>query len=340
MFDSRRFIEFLREYFPEGVLASGGREFVCRCRVCGDSLKDSSKMRFYISLNDPSGMIFYHCFNCGIGGILTVKFMRSICNAPSEILLMLADLNKKYKKTRYLPKEGIFKIEYEDVLDDDLNKAKLEYINGRLGLDLSYREWVNNKIVFSLGNLIQKNRLQLTQPYDKVKDYDSFYIGALSINNSVCYLRCVNPIESTVKKRHVKYLLMNNYDIKRYFTIPCECNWASHIRINLSEGLFDCLGIYFHLRECNKTNEINTAVGSKAYISAIKMYLQEYGFLDCEFHIYADNDVEDRILNHIRDYCAPLQIPVYRHYNAVSGEKDYGVTADRIDDKQYTLVKV
>ena len=339
MFDVRQFVLFLREYFPEGSIVSDGKEYVCRCRLCGDSIRNPDKMRFYISLNDPSGMIFYHCFNCGSGGILTVKVMRTLCNAPSEILLMLADLNKKYKKTRYLPREGILKMEYEDVLDDSLNRAKLKYLNERLGLDLSYREWINHKIVFSLGNLIQKNHLKLNQPYNSIKDYDAYYIGALSTNNCICYLRCVNLDDSSIKKKHVKYSILTTYDAKRYFTLPSECDWGSHIRINLSEGIFDNLGVFFHLRERNKTNEIYTSVGSKAYMSAIKMYLGEYGFLDCEFHLYADNDVEDYLLDQIKDYCKPIHIPVYRHYNAKSGEKDFGVTSANIIDKQYTLVK-
>lgn len=337
MYDKRQFIEFLKEYFPEGAVVCSGNEYVCRCRICGDSQRDPNKMRFYISLNHQSGMIYYHCFNCGAGGLMTSKVMRTLCNAPTDILLSLNEMTNIYKKTRWIPREGVYKINSEDILDDDLNRAKLEYINKRLGLELTYRECIDLKLVFSLGNLLKKNNFKITQPYTIVEDYDAYYIGALSINNSTIYLRCVNLSESRTKKKHIKYIVVNNSDPKRFYTLPSTCDWSSHIRINIMEGIFDTLGVFFHCRNRNQHNEIYTAVGSKAYISAIKMFLEEYGFLDCEFHIYSDNDVEDYVFDRIFYYCYPLKIPVYVHYNNKEGEKDYGVTEDRIEDKSYQL---
>ena len=294
-------------------------------------------MRFYISLDHQSGMIYYHCFNCGAGGLMTSKVMRTLCNAPMDILLSLNEMTNIYKKTRWIPKEGVYKVNYEDILDDDINRAKLAYVNKRLGLDLDYRDCIDLKLVFSLGNFIKKNNFKLTQPYNSVKDFDTYYVGALSLNNSIIYLRCINLQDSYTKKKHIKYVVVNNGDPKRFYTLPSTCDWASHIRINIMEGIFDTLGVYFHCREQNKTNELYTAVGSKAYISAIKMYLEEYGFLDCEFHIYSDNDVESYTFDRIYDYCHPLRIPVYGHYNGYQGEKDFGVPKDRIKDQQYTL---
>ena len=59
MFDKKQFIQFLKAEFPEGSIVSGGNEFNCRCRLCGDSQK-SDHGHFYIELNNPEGLIRYH----------------------------------------------------------------------------------------------------------------------------------------------------------------------------------------------------------------------------------------------------------------------------------------
>jgi hypothetical protein len=66
MFNKDDFVEFLKESFPEGHVVSSGTEFVCRCRLCGDSATNPDKMRFYISLAHPTGLIFFNSFPLSI----------------------------------------------------------------------------------------------------------------------------------------------------------------------------------------------------------------------------------------------------------------------------------
>jgi hypothetical protein len=59
--------------------------------------------------------------------------------------------------------------------------------------------------------------------------------------------------------------------------------------------------------------------------------------------LYPDNPTEkdssgdDRHMKSISDYCKMLGIPVTIHRNKFEGEKDFGVTPDRIKEVMYTL---
>ena len=61
-------------------------------------------------------------------------------------------------------------------------------------------------------------------------------------------------------------------------------------------------------------------------------FLETYKIPLAEFHIYPDNDKygSTRNMRFIADYMRPLNIPVYLHRNTMEGEKDFGVTPDRI----------
>lgn len=338
MFNKAEFLEFLKEEFPEGNLVSGGNEFRCRCRLCGDSSSNLYKARFYISLNDPSGLIFYHCFNCGAGGLFTSKVLRMISTAPSNLLMDLASLNKNHEiGLKYRKQTKIYEIQYEDIIDDDINRVKLKYFNDRLGLKLTYQDLIQNKIVLSIINLLNKNHITIGEE-DVVRELDTFFIGSLSINNCLINFRQIGK-ESIIKDKHVKFPLFNNNDIKRYYAIPTTCNLNKRVRVNIAEGMFDINSIFFNLRGRNRENELYIAAGSKAYESVIKMCLLEFGLLNCEFHLYMDNDVEDSIVRKIQRVYKKLYIPIYVHHNQYMNEKDYGVDKSHIIDSEYELVK-
>lgn len=342
MFQINEFVEFLKSEFPEGVVASNGAEFVCRCRLCGDSATNPYKMRFYISLNHPSGLIFFNCFNCGAGGLLTPNRLRQLCEAPVELLLDLGSYNKmKSNSIGYNTSRKIYVLKPETILDDDINRGKLEYFNKRLGLDLTYLDLISNKIVLSLASLIKNNNLALTRHASVVKELDTFFIGAIGMNNSTVNLRNLNQggVLSSIDKKYVNYRLIQNDDPKRFYAIPTISNYNKTIRVNIAEGMFDINSIFYNLRDSNRQNELYISVGSKAYTSAIKIVLEEFGLLDAVFHIYFDNDVEEAIYDRIKELCGPLQIPVYQHHNTFKNEKDYGVPLSRIKDSSKILVK-
>lgn len=342
MFNKNDFVEFLRSEFPEGVVTSNGTEFVCRCRLCGDSATNPYKMRFYISLNHPTGLVFFNCFNCGAGGLLTPNRLRQLCDAPTELLLDLGNYNKmRSNAIGYSTSRKVYLIRPESIVDDEINRGKLNYFNERLGLKLTYQDLIDNKVVLSLASLIYNNKLALTRHESIVKELDTFFIGTIGMNNSIVNLRNLNPggVLSSIDKKYVNYRLRENNDPKRFYSIPTISDYNKIIRVNIAEGMFDLNSIFFNLRDRNRYNELYIGVGSKAYTSAIKIVLEEFGLLDVVFHIYFDNDVEDAIYDRIVDLCKPIQIQVYQHHNIYKNEKDYGVPLSKIKDATKVLVK-
>lgn len=342
MFDKNAFVDFLKQEFPEGSVVSGGNEFLCRCRFCGDSATNPYKRRFYISLNHPDKVIYYHCFNCDASGILTPQKLKMLCDAPVDLLLDLASYNKVMTKSIVLSGHRQPILVPETLIDDEFNKAKLNYLNERLALNLNYEDYSKLKIIFSLGSLINNNRLSLTKSMEHATAFDKYFIGFLGMNNNNVNGRNIafdqGLIPKVFDKRYLNYPLFADIDnSKRFYSIPTISDMRKSIRINIAEGPFDVLSIFFHLRNKNTENEIYTAAGSQAYVSVIKMFLTEFGLLDCEFHIYMDNDVADDIKRRIKELTSPIGIPVYIHNNAMTGEKDFGVPVNRIKDVVFTL---
>ena len=335
MFDRFGFLDYLRKEFPEGQVTSNGNEFICRCRICGDSIKDPHKMRFYIALNNPSGLYLYHCFNCNASGILTANVLRQIANAPNDILLGLAANNNKAEKIIRLNDMTIYNLKYNDIIDNDINRAKLNYFNKRLGLSLSYKDLVDNKIVLSLQGLLEINNINITKP-NLVRELDTFYIGGLSSDNTICYMRDIS--NSSKLGRHFKYVMINtNVPRARYYSIPSKSDMDRRVRINIAEGMFDINSVFFNLRECNRDNEMYTACGSKAYLNCMKSYLRDYGLLNCEFHLYIDRDVSKYITSSISKVFTPLGIKVIGHVNRYGNEKDFGVPKSNIIDETFII---
>ena len=343
MFDKNEFVEFLKENFPEGHVVSSGTEFVCRCRLCGDSATNPDKMRFYISLAHPTGLIFFNCFNCGSGGLLTPDRLRKLCDAPSELLLDLSNFNRSTINTiPYLSKTRVRYIRPEIIIDDDINRAKLSYINKRLGLNLTYEDYQANKIVFSLGSLIKANSLELTMAPKTVKELDTFFMGTIGMNNCNINLKNLNQghVLPYIDKRFINYkLFANNLDDRRFYSIPVLCDMNKRVRVNIAEGMMDINSIFFNLRDGNRSNEMYFGVGSKAYKSVIAMCLEEFGMLDVEFHLYMDMDVEYWYKDQIYKILEPLGISSYIHQNLYPGKKDYGFPIEYIKDSQVTLTK-
>lgn len=337
MKDKDAFVQFLREEFPEGQLVSGDREYQCRCRFCGDSRTNQYKMRFYISLDDPSGLVLYHCFNCGVGGVLTPKVLNMISSVPPKILMSLASNNQNKSHVIKMMDSVVYNLRKEPIIDNETTRAKLDYFNKRLGIYASLQDMVNNKLVLSLDSLVRVNNLQYNAKSEVIRELDTNFIGAITISNTLVYLRAIT--DQTQLYKHFKYVLVPKIGINRYYAIPTASNLEKRVRINIAEGIFDINSVFFNLRECNRDNEIYISCGSQSYLPCIKRLLIDYGLLDCEFHLYLDNDVPERLITRIKNTCKPIGLTVYGHHNLYPGEKDYGVPYNRIQDTQYTITR-
>lgn len=328
-------INFLMENCPDASLVSGGKEVLIRCRFCGDSANFNSK-HLYISVDENKP--FYNCFKCRQSGVITPEFLSDITNhyLDADLLTTVNKAIKGYSSQKRILGTKKFNLVWDWIDDTELNRLKLEYINRRLGLNLGYPDLVQNKIVLSLYDLlVQNNITDVPMKKESLEDLNECFLGAISINNGFVTLKNLAPgkVVKAVDHKYYDFQIFPQMDnTRRWYSIPTRINLTSiePIQVHIAEGIFDVLGIFYHVCNGNRDQNLYINCGDKSYSSVVKMLNQSYGLLNCEYNFYVDNDVSDSEL-----YIETLGLPYRVFRNGMPGEKDYGVSADRIKNVRY-----
>lgn len=320
-------------------IASGGKEVVKRCHFCGDS-RDPTSRHLYIGLADD-GIIKFNCFKCNSGGIVDGKFLRDMGCYDTNLILLCNELNQKLSGSNYI-RSGKFR---NDIMirnphfferDDDFTKKKIAYLSKRIGIEFSNQMISQFKIVINLKDFLMANSItELTRSPNLVDELDKFFIGFLSMDNCYITLRRLVPEGKLSKYIDTRYVNYNIYGITdnsmRYYTIPTLVNPTIPIDIHISEGAFDILSIYLNLPHSNQ-NSIYASIGGKSYAALARFFIINYGFTGFNLHIYPDSDISIGKMYEIKNELRPFNVSVYIHSNAFPGEKDYGVSKNRIID--------
>lgn len=326
----------IREHLLELPLAHtvSFDQIALRCAFCGDSKKDPTKTRFYVKINPNNDEpMLYNCFNCGVSGILTPSVLRTFDINDLNMNSSLIGFNKQStgkikKQLGILDNKFNFKVPIPE--NTKLNHIKKRYINDRLGLNLSFRELMRLKAVFSLREFIIQNKIQeLTVNDNRAILLDNDYVGFLSIRNEFIIYR---DITNRNKLRYDKYSVMRNIDnTRKFYSIPTSIDIMSNekVNINIAEGVFDILGVYYHIKDCNEDNNIYIAVMGSAYASVIKYFIQLGIFGDNVIvNIYSDKDKRPEFYRKIKQELGLWFGDIRLYYNDY--EKDFGVPKDRI----------
>lgn len=320
-------------------IASGGREIVKRCHFCGDS-RDPTSRHLYIGLADD-GIIKFNCFKCNSGGIVDGKFLRDMGCYDTNIILLCNELNRKISSPNYM-RSGAFRTNimrgtpYFFARDDEFTKKKLAYLSKRMGIEFTAQMASQFKIVLNLKDFLQANNItKFTRNPNLIDELDKFFIGFLSMDNCYITMRRLVPEGKVSKYIDTRYVNYNIYGMTdnsmRYYTIPTLINPTLPIDIHIAEGSFDVLSIYLNLPHTN-TNSIYASIGGKSYSALARFFIINYGFTGFNLHIYPDSDIDIKKMYQIKDELRPFNVIIYIHHNSFSGEKDYGVSKDRIID--------
>lgn len=329
---------FLKEKLPLAKDASGGKEIQTRCQYCPDS-KDISKGHFYISIpvkeDEPS---YFYCQKCQSFGIVTSKKLIEWGIYDPELAMQLNAHNKKIMNSptnKIYKQDSIYQINYKTIRDDKLTQYKLGYINRRLGLQLSYRDCVEEKIILNLGDLVSENHLSLTRHENIVNCLDNGFVGFLSYDNAFVNMRnlgILKDIPSNIDKRYINYNLFDKLDnTQRFYAIPNQIDLLDPrpIKLHIAEGPFDILSIYHNVRK-EKEHNIYAAIGGKRYLGLIKYFVNGMKLVNLEIHLYLDKDIDQWTVDYIKQVMYPFYLNIYIHRNVFPGEKDFGVPIDQI----------
>ena len=342
--NTKEYADFLLHSIRSAKPASGGTMINCRCFYCPDS-RNPNSAHMYISIpqqeTDPS---LFYCHKCHAAGLVTYKTLIEWDIYDENIAFDLINHNKKILKSgklnKYMNKKRHI-VQIPQIQDSENNRIKLNYINQRIGTNMTYQDLNQLKIILNLKDFLKINDVNALTRQDNIIDQLDFnFVGFLSIDNVFFNMRRVceeGKLIKSIDKRYINYKIFDDvYDTsERFYTVPTRINLDSpeRIKIHIAEGPFDILSIYKNLRK--EEVGIYSSIAGSNYRGLAMYFLEQYKLPYVEFHFYPDNDRQgsNNKLKRVADYLKPLHAPVYIHRNMYPREKDFGVPIDRIDEK-------
>lgn len=326
---------------PTAIVASGGRQINCRCFFCPDGKSPSSK-HFYISIpyeeKEPS---LYYCHKCHSSGVMNYKKLIEWDIYDDNVAVELINHNKKCdinSMRRYTDKTHYI-IRCLSTTNNNISAIKLKYINDRLGLNLTYKDLRDLKIILNMKDLfIDNNISEFTRKPQIIDQLDINFLGFLSIDNAFLNMRRIcqeGLVYEGIDKRYINYKIFDKFDTsERFYTIPTTVDALSpnRIKIHIAEGPFDILSIYKNVRK--EEPGIYSCIGGSNYKGVAMYFIEQYKLPLVELHFYPDNDKygATSAIEKIAKYFFPMNIPVYLHRNIYPGEKDFGIHPSHINE--------
>lgn len=304
-----------------------------RCPYCGDSKSNPSSAHLYIQMRPP---FKFHCFKCETSGVLNNQVLRDFGIYDSSIALDISNSNKEYNATKGIQKISSFKkINLTNKLfETDATTLATTYFNNRFNVNLD-SEYIRGKFKAVLDSIsfFNDNNLNVNTSY-----YDfSKSIGFISSDNSHIVFRDISGLQD---KRYSNLSLSPQdedfaskiYNIKSSIDILQD-----NIKLVITEGIFDIIGVYLHFYKDTpaEENTIFAAACGKSYNAVILNYIRQ-GFLNLDIEIYSDADVNIEFYRHLKNsspYLKNMKLTVFYNtlYNKDTGfGKDYGVPKNQI----------
>lgn len=295
----------------------------------------------YVSIpKTENDLSFFNCFICHSSGIVTAnRFIEWGIFDPS----MNEDITR-HNATVLTNNPMSYKYMNQTIYntipcnsDTDSNKAKLEYLNKRLGTNLTIQEATDNKIVLNLVETLQYNRIgELTRDPRIVQALSDNFIGFLSYDGNFINLRKVNETANlyhSINKKYINYNIHGKEDnTLKFIILPSVINTIQKVQVHIAEGAFDIFSVKYNLRGPDTANGLFAAVTGNAYKGLIRYLVSALGLIDMDLHLYLDND--EAGMYTLQDMLQELSIfpqyNVYLHLNSIG--KDMGVPLSRIKE--------
>lgn len=341
----------LKEELIETLLTTQGasqpkdNDIVIRCPFCGDSQKTLSHGHLHVRIDITDNLpLIFHCFRCDATGIFSAKTLNELGLGYSpDMSVGLLRYNKSSTKA-YNRKLGIkdngFDFIVKAAKNHFLADKKKSYLEDRLGVNLSYEEWAKLKVVFNLQDFIEDNEIKsLTTKPGMCRLLNNNYVGFLSVRNEFIVFRNIFKDKNI---RYYKYMIKNIMDkTNKMYIIPSKVDALSteKVNINISEGTFDALGLYFNVFNQDNERNLYAAVCGCGFKTTCKYFLKK-GIIgkNVVINIFSDKDKDKKFYKSIVQEIAPLVGEINLFYNDLG--KDYGVKKEEISLIKSTLYKL
>ena len=317
---------------------SGGDEVVCKCKYCADKM-DHYHMSISIPRSEAEPSLF-NCWICHSSGIVTANRLIEWGIYDTEWCVEVTKHNAAVMKVNPSSYHKFGNAIYNTFiinLENDSNKAKLDYINDRLGTSLTIQECADNNIVLNLIDVLNYNRIsEYTRDPRVVKALSDNFVGFMSYDRNFINLRRIIPkgnLYEGIDRKYMNYNIHGKEDnTMKFIMLPTFIDISKKIEVHVAEGAFDILSVKYNLRQIVKPDMIYGAVTGNAYKGFVKYLITNIGIINMDLHLYLDND--NAGLYTLQDLLYELQpfplINVYAHYNTL--EKDMGVKIEQINE--------
>ena len=194
------------------------------------------------------------------------------------------------------------------------------------------KELHKKKIVYDFLGLMRYNHIdKLYGSPDHLKALQTDHVGFLSARNDFINFRDMTG-------NHQRYYI---YKIKRdldttgkFYIMPNKIDpFNNDVKtINIAEGVFDILGIYYHLMDKYEYNMIYAAINGSGYLNVLKYILEQGLLCDVNVNIFSDADRAPDYYKKMIDLISPFVNDIRLFYNDIG--KDYGVPVKEIKLKE------
>lgn len=333
---------------PHSKVGSGGREIIMPCRYC-----DDKGSHMYVSLPVDGNIMLHNCYraSCGASGVVTHNsILEWGLYDLSDDLEHISRYNKIIRnnsKNIKHHKNNTFKLNNNYITDDALSQAKLGYINKRLGINLTYDDILNLKIVLNLKDLLDSNKISKNTRSDFIiNELNESFLGFISKDNSFVNMKNLRlgKVHKNVDMRYVNYNIFDNLEnVQRYYVIPTNIDLLDPrpVKLNIAEGPFDILSIYYNIRK-QEAHSIYAAILGGSYYNTIKYFIYYLKIPNLEIHIYLDGDFYNskkynNLIYQLQDIKRVYSFNVYMHINTCEGEKDFGVGLNKVIEHVFKI---
>ena len=169
---------------------------------------------------------------------------------------------------------------------------------------------------------------------EHLKALQTDHVGFLSARNDFINFRDMTG-------NHQRYYI---YKIKRdldttgkFYIMPNKIDpFNNDLKtINIAEGVFDILGIYYHLMDRHDYNMVYAAINGSGYLNVIKYILEQGLLCDVNINLFSDADRPPDYYRKMITTIAPFVNDIRLFYNSIG--KDYGVKKNEIKLKEIMI---
>ena len=312
-------------------------ELNVRCPFCGDSVKNANSAHLSIRINpDDDQPLVFRCLRCNTTGIFNGTTLSMIGVYSSTNSTNIERYNRLSCKKHGLTssKKGL-SIKFPELQINDLVLQKHRYIENRLGTSLDINELHEKKIVYDFVSLLKYNKIEkIYGSVDQIKALQTDHVGFLSARNDFINFRDMTGNH----KRYYIYKIVRNIDTTgKFYIMPNNIDPFNNTlkTINIAEGVFDILGIYYNLLNRYDYNTVYAAINGSGYLNVIKYILEQGLLCDVNVNIFSDADRGPDYYKNMVRTLMPFVNDIRLFYNEIG--KDYGVPKDQVKLKEVDI---